>query len=1237
MDKLKIVSLNTRGIKNKLKRISLFTFLKNKKYDIICLQETHVTSSDVDMWKKQWGGEIFYHQGTNHSKGEMILVAKHCDAKVLLEKSCERMLLVSVTQENFSFSLLNIYAPNQHNEKIIFLQKLKELSDDFSDKNLLIMGDFNCVLDPKMDVISGQPYNETEVKQFNNFIDSSQLTDVWRTFYRNDSDFTWSRTNPFIARRLDYCLMTSQLLSSCVSCEHISMPNSDHKAIAIELKESTFLRGPGYWRFNNSFLKNTDFVDKMNNLLDQYTSNEVSANTSMIEKWELCKVEIRNFCTEFGKVLACKKRNEESQLYAQMLSTEKQLINSPTNEILQNQLLQQKQKLELIQLNKAKGAQVRARMKWIEDGERNTKYFCNLEKHNGKKKIISRLRTESGEVVTDQNKIMQEQVSFYQKLYSQKTPVENVREATNLFLANEPLPHLTEDEAALCEDVITVEETSNALRKLKNGTAPGSDGITIEFMKFFWGKISGMVTNSFIESFNNGELSYTQKHGIITLLHKGKELEKDKLNNWRPITLTNSDYKILAKLLAERLSMVINSLVSEDQVGYLKGRNAATVLRSIDDTINYINKTGKPGYLLAVDYSKAFDSISRSFLLHAFQIFGFGANFQKWVSIITNGNISSINHGGWVSEPFDISCGIKQGCPFSPLAFVLAVELLAIKIRNSSITGVEVPHSTATSNLKIKQLADDTTLFLKDKEDMNKSLQILSSFERFSGLKLNKDKTKALYLGSQERDQSLPFTTVNKIKILGIYFETNKMAKTIEENWNGRIHRLMTLIKEWSKRDLSIAGKVVVAKTFLISQFIYVMQSVGLPLTVLNKVNTTLYKFLWQKKHSNRRAFEKVKRKVVEAEYDKGGLKMTNMLALQKHFNLQWIGKLYDAGEEENWSFIPKWHLNKLAKDEKFFFVNCKSNTLKNIGSIENEFWTDIISTYLDNKNTQKISDIHNGNFHSQLLFNNVLIKYKNNVLFFQDWYRNGIERMKDIIHREENRLLSLSELQNLIGRNKANTIFEYNALMNSIPKPWFQWIQEGQQETESLLCEAASFNKKPKELRKMLSNEKEDTVPVANSFWQNKFSFDLDKPAWARAIESTKETRLRVLHWKILHNIYPTNILLNKMKVTETNKCSYCQDTVDYIEHFFYFCPAVRTFWHFIEQKILIETQVNIKLSVTDILFGVNQSDHMKEHYKLINHLLLIGKMCISIFKKTQSPFNLQLIFEKECTMRIT
>ena len=430
-----------------------------------------------------------------------------------------------------------------------------------------------------------------------------------------------------------------------------------------------------------------------------------------------------------------------------MTETERELIINPKDH---ENLLKAKQKIEIIQLDKARGAQTRARIKWIEEGERNTKYFCSLEKSRGKKNVMTKLRRATGETTTNQREILQEQVTYDKNLYNQSPTVDDIWEATSRFMLNEDMPTLDENDAATCEEKVTLEETSAAWNKKKNGSAPVYHGITTEFMKFFWSKVGALVTNSFIEAFDRGGLSYTQKQGVITLLHKGNELDKEDLNNWRPITLTNTDYKILAKVLAERLSGVIPKPVSEDQMGYIRGRNIATVIRTIDDFINYLNRTKKAGYILAVDFRKAFDSTSKDFLSHVFKAFGFGADFQKWVSVLMKSTASCINHGGLVSEPFEVLCGIRQGYPFSPLAFVLAVELLAIKNRNSSIAGVETPDlgSRAGTKIKIKELADDTTLFLKNKQDMNSSFTILKDFEGFTGLKLNVQKTKALQICS---------------------------------------------------------------------------------------------------------------------------------------------------------------------------------------------------------------------------------------------------------------------------------------------------------------------------------------------------------------------------------------------------------------------------------------------------------------------------------------------------------
>ena len=569
---LKIFSINVRGIKNKLKRISLFKYLKGQKFDIICLQETHATVQDLECWRKQWGGTCYFNPGTAKSKGEAILISNNFSGETILLDQFERGIVISVKCEDTEIALANIYSPNSSTDKISFYTHLQEkLADKM--ENLLLCGDFNSTLNANFDIISGQPHPTIEVVALNNFIDSLSLNDSWRSYHREEKDFTWCRQNPFIARRLDYIFVSDSILNMSTSCEHYQVPNTDHKGVLLNLGE-IFQRGPGYWKINNSYLRDTEFVRKMNNLLDSFIT-ESESEDSKVDIWERCKVAIRNFCINFGQQKSVNSRNEQVSLKSTQKILEKKLTENPDDQLLQNKYFETKKKLEVFELNKARGAQTRSRQKWIEEGERNTAFFFNLEKNRKKSNLITCLTKDSGEIVTDRQGLINEQVNYYTTLYSQNTESNSIPVDSNDFVRGEEMPTLSDPEATKCEGLVTFDECSKALSKMRNSSSPGLDGLTTEFYKFFWQKIGIILVKSFNESYENGMLSYTQRQGVITLLHKGKELDKGKLNNWRPITLLNTDYKILAKVLSERLGLVIQKLVNTDQVGYLKGRNTA--------------------------------------------------------------------------------------------------------------------------------------------------------------------------------------------------------------------------------------------------------------------------------------------------------------------------------------------------------------------------------------------------------------------------------------------------------------------------------------------------------------------------------------------------------------------------------------------------------------------------------------------------------------------------------------
>ena len=135
----------------------------------------------------------------------------------------------------------------------------------------------------------------------------------------------------------------------------------------------------------------------------------------------------------------------------------------------------------------------------------------------------------------------------------------------------------------------------------------------------FWSRIGHLCISSFESAFKNGKLSSSQCKSVIFLNHKGNKLARSDLKNWRPISLTNSDYKLIAKCLALRLSSVIGEIIREDQVGYIKGRRVSTLLRLIDVVTEQLNVQQKPWLLVTVDYSQAFDRISKDYMLCVFE------------------------------------------------------------------------------------------------------------------------------------------------------------------------------------------------------------------------------------------------------------------------------------------------------------------------------------------------------------------------------------------------------------------------------------------------------------------------------------------------------------------------------------------------------------------------------------------------------------------------------------------
>ena len=218
--------------------------------------------------------------------------------------------------------------------------------------------------------------------------------------------------------------------------------------------------------------------------------------------------------------------------------------------------------------------------------------------------------------------------------------------------------------------------------KMNGNKSPGTDGLSVEFYKSFWSEIGDILVDSFNEAFTKNILSELRNTSIMSLIYK--KGDRTDMKNYRPISLTNTDYKTLAHILANRLHQVLHKIISTDQTGYIKTRYIGTYIRKILDTAEYLTKNDSSGIFLFLDFEKAFDTVEWPFLFKVLGKLNFRNEFIKWIKLLYQEPYAILKNNDWLSDKINLKQGIRQGCPASALLFILVVDVLAIRLKKSS-------------------------------------------------------------------------------------------------------------------------------------------------------------------------------------------------------------------------------------------------------------------------------------------------------------------------------------------------------------------------------------------------------------------------------------------------------------------------------------------------------------------------------------------------------------------------
>ena len=236
------------------------------------------------------------------------------------------------------------------------------------------------------------------------------------------------------------------------------------------------------------------------------------------------------------------------------------------------------------------------------------------------------------------------------------------------------------------------------------------------------------------------------------------------------------------------------------------------------------------------------------------------------------------------------------------------------------------------------------------------------------------------------------------MKILGVHFRSDMSAYNVEGNWTSKLDNIRRTIKQWTRRNLSIYGKILISKTFLLSQLIHIMQSVGIPEDVLTKINREIYYFLWKKKYNNKKAFEKVKRKVMTQDYGNGGLGVIDLKTLQNALFLTWIPKLMNNNCKGIWKTYPSLILSKMGKVFNTLSTPTSQEDIDRTLAQNSPFWSCVIQTWSTINN--KVNQADNMVFLNSSLWLNQGIRYKGKSLHMKEWMAKGIYTISDILHQ---------------------------------------------------------------------------------------------------------------------------------------------------------------------------------------------------------------------------------------------
>ena len=1212
MNSLKLVSCNVNGMHDGKKRKALFTMLRSAKYDIIFLQETHCHSKHQQKcWSMEWDGQSIWSLGTNKSKGVTVLFNRNVvfNFSNVISDCNGRYIVFELNVDDKSYKFINIYAPNLANERVTFFEMMQK--HILFDEETLIAGDFNCSLNPFMDRLNCKSPDIGNI-QLKNIIKKFDLEDLWRRRHPEKRMYSWGRGNK--ASRIDFWLVSKSLDNQVDYCNYKVCPLSDHGFVEMTFRINETKTGKGIWKMNLEIVK-TEVFQKCFKGFWEYWRTKKKGYSDIGLWWDLGKKRIKELTIKVASDISKQRKQESNRLEKFIYDQQKSGLVGQTHS-----LEEAKRKLKEIVEYKGEGARIRSRVNWHEEGEQSSRYFFNLEKRNAKDKIWNSILDSNGNHKVDIKDILDTQVEFYSQLYCNGQTSEKEQE---IFL-NCIDKKLNVDDKEILDERISEHELLLALKKMKNNKTPGPDGIITEFYKIYWKELSQDLHEVFKSNFERNKLSQSQYLAAIRLIFK--KGQRENLKNWRPISLINTDVKILSKVLAERLKLVLPNIIHTDQKGCIRGRYIGQNVNLVRDIIDSCDNEEA---ILLIDQQKAFDRVEFNWLFKVLKRFDFGDYFVRWLEIMYRNMKSCILTNGYTSRVFPVRRGIRQGDSLSALLYILQAEPLSAYIRQSTrIKGIKIEGFNSSCEVKNKHYVDDTIICLQNLNQVDECLNMIDEFGKASGAKLNREKTIALVMNENSlfnnSIQSNVHLTLGPAKVLGVPLGKKKQY----DLWPSIIEKTQNTLSVWKQRNLSLTGKIQVIKSLAISKLTYMTNFIEIDSKSVETIEKMYYEFLWDGKRN------RVRKEICVLPRSMGGLGMLDLNITLKVQNIKWIKRILLAEKNEDWTLIPmktfKCFDMKFGTELFALQVNDSRSICKPTHTMQ--FYVNCIENFQELCRKGKVD------LSEDILWCNNHVRFNGSTLTYAHWAKHGLLYLGDVIkdgHIDEHYIGSKLD-------QRASLFFDVKRLQASLPNSWLQIknpkVNNGSDKAEIKILNMQFGDHQNRTEFQRLGNKEmynilllsKKTEIRSKQYWQHKFKdIDIDfdmmyKSSFNNFIIPRKCVDF---NWKCFHGNIATETKLLKMKFSN-GLCKLCEIDIENLEHLLFNCTKLKDIWKNINEKVKPVCNYDIDRFV--VMMGVHSKD---ANAVIINMIVSISRWIIwkrrNLFKFQNEFTNAKKLYE--------